>query len=170
MPPVARRPLVGNDSWHLGERSANVGRLADVAEVLVSEGIRALEFPIAGPEALSVVTKVATRLGGAAYVGAGTVRNVADAQRAIDADANFRVAPSMSIPVRPETDARAWLDAGAVALGVGSDLIGDSMATGDYDAARTSVREWLAIVASPAWARHLEGSLFRALSHQPTNR
>jgi 2-dehydro-3-deoxyphosphogluconate aldolase/(4S)-4-hydroxy-2-oxoglutarate aldolase len=47
-------------------------------------------------------------------------------------------------------DARAWLDAGAVALGVGSDLVGDSMAAGDYDAARTSVREWLAIVAGPA--------------------
>ena len=80
-------------------RGADVDRLADVAEVLVSEGIRALEFPIAGPEVLSVVSKVAARLGDTAYVGAGTVRNVADAQRAIDAGADFLVAPSMSMPV-----------------------------------------------------------------------
>ncbi|WP_419704600.1 bifunctional 4-hydroxy-2-oxoglutarate aldolase/2-dehydro-3-deoxy-phosphogluconate aldolase [Promicromonospora sp. NFX87] len=190
-------------------RGADVERLADVAEVLVSEGIRALEFPIAGPEVLSVVTKVAARLGDTAYVGAGTVRNVADARRAIDAGAGFLVAPSMSMPVveyarergigfvpgvftpseidaatqsgaevvklfpasshtpkfirqllppLPDAgimptgtitreNARAWLDAGAVALGVGSDLVGDSMATGDYRTVRTSAREWLDIVA-----------------------
>ena len=45
-------------------------------------------------------------------------------------------------------DARAWLDAGAVALGVGSDLVGDSMRTGDYNAARTSAREWLGVVGT----------------------
>lgn len=192
-------------------RGPDVDRLADVAEVLVSEGIRALEFPIARPEVLSVVTKIAKRLGDTGYVGAGTVRNVADAQRAIDAGAGFLVAPSLSMPVLeyarergigfvpgvftpseidaatqsgadvvklfpasshsptfirqllpplPDAgimptgtitreDARAWLDAGAVALGVGSDLVGDSMATGNYSTARRSAREWLKIVASP---------------------
>lgn len=191
-------------------RGDDVDRLADVAEVLVSEGIRALEFPIAGPEVLAVVSKVATRLGDTAYVGAGTVRNVTDAQRAIDAGAGFLVAPSMSMPVieyarergigfvpgvftpseidaatqagaevvklfpasshspkflrqllPPLPDAgimptgtitreaaRSWLDAGAVALGVGSDLVGDSMATGDYGTVRTSARVWLGIVSN----------------------
>ncbi|MFD6447698.1 bifunctional 4-hydroxy-2-oxoglutarate aldolase/2-dehydro-3-deoxy-phosphogluconate aldolase [Promicromonospora sp. NPDC060204] len=43
-------------------------------------------------------------------------------------------------------DAREWLNAGAVALGVGSDLVGDSMRTGDYNSARRSAREWLDIV------------------------
>lgn len=47
-------------------------------------------------------------------------------------------------------DARAWLDAGAVALGVGSDLMGDSPTTGDFSTLRTSAREWLEIVAGPA--------------------
>lgn len=193
-------------------RGPDVDRLADVAEVLVSEGIRALEFPIARPEVLSVVTKIANRLGNTGYVGAGTVRNVADAQRAIDAGAGFLVAPSLSMPVleyarereigfvpgvftpseidaatqagaevvklfpasshspkflRPllpplpdagimptgtitRDDARSWLDAGAVALGVGSDLVGDAMATGDYATARTSAREWLEIVRDVA--------------------
>lgn len=140
------------------------------------------------------------------------MRNVADAQRAIDADAGFLVAPSMSMPVveyarergigfvpgvftpseidaatqagaevvklfpasshsprflkqllppLPDAgimptgtitrqDACSLLDAGAVALGVGSDLVGDSMATGDYGSARASAREWLAIVAELA--------------------
>lgn len=193
-------------------RGADVSRLADVAEVLVSEGIRALEFPIAGPEVLHVVTRVAARLGNAAYVGAGTVRNVADAQRAIDAGANFLVAPTTSIPVLeyaqkrgigfvpgvftpseidaatqagaevvklfpasshspqfirqllpplPDAgimptgtitreDARTWLDAGAVALGVGSDLVRDGVQTGDYRTVQTSAREWLAIVSDLA--------------------
>jgi 2-dehydro-3-deoxyphosphogluconate aldolase/(4S)-4-hydroxy-2-oxoglutarate aldolase len=43
-------------------------------------------------------------------------------------------------------DARAWLDAGAVALGVGSDLVGDSISTGDYSTVRSSAREWLDLV------------------------
>jgi 2-dehydro-3-deoxyphosphogluconate aldolase/(4S)-4-hydroxy-2-oxoglutarate aldolase len=193
-------------------RGPDVDRLADVAEVLVSEGIRALEFPIARPEVLSVVTKIANRLGDTGYVGAGTVRNVTDAQRAIDAGAGFLVAPSLSMPVLeyarergigfvpgvftpseidvatqagaevvklfpasshspqfvrqllpplPDAgimptgtitreDARSWLDAGAVALGVGSDLVGDGMATGDYAAVRASAREWLEKVAPAA--------------------
>lgn len=46
--------------------------------------------------------------------------------------------------------ARAWLDAGAVALGAGSDLVGDSIETGDYSAVRASARGWLAVVADPA--------------------
>jgi 2-dehydro-3-deoxyphosphogluconate aldolase/(4S)-4-hydroxy-2-oxoglutarate aldolase len=193
-------------------RGPDVDRLADVAEVLVSEGIRALEFPIARPEVLSVVTKIANRLGDTGYVGAGTVRTVVDAQRAIDAGAGFLVAPSLSMPVLeyardrgigfvpgvftpseidaatqagadvvklfpasshspqfvrqlvpplPDAgimptgtitreDARAWLNAGAVALGVGSDLVGSGMKTGDYHSVRTAAREWLDLVADPA--------------------
>lgn len=50
-------------------------------------------------------------------------------------DRNRRKAPSDT-----REDVRAWLDAGAVALGVGSDLVGDSMKTVDYDAVRTSAR------------------------------
>ncbi|MBO0607693.1 bifunctional 4-hydroxy-2-oxoglutarate aldolase/2-dehydro-3-deoxy-phosphogluconate aldolase [Myceligenerans salitolerans] len=191
-------------------RGPDADHLAAGAEALVDEGIRVLEFPIAHPEILSVISAVAARLGNAAHIGAGTVRTVADARRALDAGAHFLVAPSLSIPVidyarqrdinvvpgvftpteidaatqagaevvklfpasshtpkflrqlrapLPDAgimptgtitrdDARAWLDAGAVALGIGSDLTSDSLTTGDLAPLRASAREWLARVAS----------------------
>ncbi|MBE1877852.1 bifunctional 4-hydroxy-2-oxoglutarate aldolase/2-dehydro-3-deoxy-phosphogluconate aldolase [Myceligenerans pegani] len=193
-------------------RGPDAEHLAAGAEALVDEGVRVLEFPIAGPEILSVVSTVAARLGSAAHIGAGTVRTVADARRALDAGANFLVAPSLSIPVidyarqrdiavvpgvftpteidaatqagaevvklfpasshtpkflrqlhapLPDAgimptgtitrdDAHAWLNAGAVALGVGSDLTGDSLTTGDLTPLRAAARDWLLLVtASP---------------------
>lgn len=42
--------------------------------------------------------------------------------------------------------ASAWLDAGAVALGIGSPIVGDSLTTGDLDAVRDSARRWVATV------------------------
>lgn len=196
-------------------RGHDVDRLVEAAEVLASEGIRALEFPIAGPEILDVVSKVADRLGSTSYVGAGTVRTIDDARRAIDAGASFLVSPSLSVPaidyaqerglpfvpgvftptdidiatqagaeivklfpasshsprfvrqvlaplpdagIMPtgtitRQDARAWLDAGAVAVGIGSDLIGDSLATGDFNGLRASAREWLAIAVGSVRSR-----------------
>lgn len=40
-------------------------------------------------------------------------------------------------------NARAWFAAGAVALGLGGPLLGDSLATGDLAALRTSARAWV---------------------------
>lgn len=41
-------------------------------------------------------------------------------------------------------NARAWFAAGAVALGLGSPLLGDSLETGDLSALRSSARAWVA--------------------------
>ncbi|RPF23421.1 bifunctional 4-hydroxy-2-oxoglutarate aldolase/2-dehydro-3-deoxy-phosphogluconate aldolase [Myceligenerans xiligouense] len=191
-------------------RGPNMDHLVAGAETLVDEGIRVIEFPIAGPEILSVVSIVAARIGSAAHVGAGTVRTVDDARRALEAGADFLVAPSLSVPVieyahqrnidvvpgvftpteidtatqagaqvvklfpasshtpkflrqirGPLPDAgimptgtitRAnageWLDAGAVALGIGSDLAHESLRSGDFAPLRIAARDWLSVVAS----------------------
>jgi 2-dehydro-3-deoxyphosphogluconate aldolase / (4S)-4-hydroxy-2-oxoglutarate aldolase len=190
-------------------RGSRTDRLVAGALVLVDEGVQALEFPLTSPGALEAIAETAGAVDGRAMVGAGTVRNVEDARRAIDAGARFLVSPSLSVPVieyalahdagvlpgtftpteiatateagaelvklfpaashRPEflrqlrvplpdvgvvptggielEAAAAWLAAGAVALGIGSPLTGDSLETGDFAQLRTRARAWKACVA-----------------------
>lgn len=190
-------------------RSNDTTHLTAAAEVLADEGIRTIEFPLTRPETLAAITATTTRLGADVHVGAGTVRTIDDARRAIDAGATFLVAPGLSLPVveyarqrdvtilpgvftpteadqaaqagaelvklfpanshRPEflrqlraplpdvgvmatggvtlDDVRGWLDAGAVALGIGSPLVGAALRTGGLEALRSSTREWCAAVA-----------------------
>lgn len=190
-------------------RSNDTTHLIAAAEVLADEGIQTIEFPITRPETLDVISATVARLGADVHVGAGTVRTLDDARRAIDAGATFLVAPGLSLPVveyahrcavtmlpgiftpteadhasqagvelvklfpasshRPEylrqirvplpdigvmatggvtlDDAKAWLDAGAVALGIGSPLHGDSPITGDLAVLRASASRWRELVA-----------------------
>ncbi|GAB4084095.1 bifunctional 4-hydroxy-2-oxoglutarate aldolase/2-dehydro-3-deoxy-phosphogluconate aldolase [Myceligenerans cantabricum] len=188
-------------------RSNDTTHLTAAAEVLADEGVCTIEFPLTRPETLDVISTTVARLGADIYVGAGTVRTIDDAQRAIDAGASFLVAPSLSLAVvsyaqrravtmvpgiftptevdhaaqagvdlvklfpanshRPDfvrqlraplpdvgvmatggitlNDAREWLDAGADALGMGSSLFGDGLATGDFSELRRSLRVWRTI-------------------------
>jgi 2-dehydro-3-deoxyphosphogluconate aldolase / (4S)-4-hydroxy-2-oxoglutarate aldolase len=80
-------------------RGSRPDRLMAGALVLVEEGVQALEFPLTNPSALETIAEAAGALDGQAIVGAGTVRNVEDARRAIDAGARFLVSPSLSVPV-----------------------------------------------------------------------
>ncbi|WP_306190944.1 bifunctional 4-hydroxy-2-oxoglutarate aldolase/2-dehydro-3-deoxy-phosphogluconate aldolase [Streptomyces sp. MK5] len=190
-------------------RSPDTDRLAAAAHVLVEEGVRVLEFPLTSPGALDALRHTVEVLDGRAVVGAGTVRTVDEAQRALDAGARFLVSPSLSVPVieyahahdtavlpgtftpteictaleagaelvklfpaashQPEflrqlrvplpeadvvptggvglADAAAWLAAGAVALGVGSPLTGDTLETGDFAQLRVRARAWKAAVS-----------------------
>jgi len=190
-------------------RGSRPDHLVAGAQVLVDEGVQALEFPLTSPGALGAIAAAAGALDGHAVVGAGTVRNVDDARRAIDAGARFLVAPTLSLPViehalahdatvlpgtftpteiSAATEAGAdlvklfpaashspgflrqlrvplpdvgvvptggieleaaasWLAAGAVALGVGTPLTGDSLETGDFAPLRTRARAWKAAVA-----------------------
>ena len=77
-------------------RAARPDRLADAARVLAEEGVRVLEFPLTGPEVLPVIGDAVRTLAGHAFVGAGTVRTVEDARRAVDAGAAFLVSPGLS--------------------------------------------------------------------------
>lgn len=196
-------------------RTPVTAHIVAVAEVLAREGVRALEIPLTSAESLTAVTDTTKELGGHVHVGAGTVRTMDDARRAIDAGATFLVAPGLSLPVLdyaqhrgvlmipgaftptevdaaaqggaelvklfpanshspeylrqlsaplPEADlipmggvtledARAWLDAGAVALGIGSPIVGGSLTTGDLDPVRESARRWVATVRRSRGAR-----------------
>ncbi|MEV6641372.1 bifunctional 4-hydroxy-2-oxoglutarate aldolase/2-dehydro-3-deoxy-phosphogluconate aldolase [Amycolatopsis sp. NPDC051371] len=87
-------------------RGGEAGHLLDGSRVLVDEGVRVLEFPLTGPDVLDVVTAAAEALDGGAFVGAGTVRTLDDARRAIDAGARFLVSPALSVPVVEYASAR----------------------------------------------------------------
>jgi 2-dehydro-3-deoxyphosphogluconate aldolase / (4S)-4-hydroxy-2-oxoglutarate aldolase len=190
-------------------RGSSVDRLTAGARVLVEEGVQALEFPLTSPGALDAIRQAVEALDGRAMVGAGTVRTVEDAQRALDAGARFLVSPNLSVPVieyglahdaavlpgtftpteiataleagadivklfpaashHPEflrqlrvplpeadvvptggirlEDAPAWLAAGAVALGIGSPLTGDTLETGDLAQLRERARAWKGAVS-----------------------
>jgi 2-dehydro-3-deoxyphosphogluconate aldolase/(4S)-4-hydroxy-2-oxoglutarate aldolase len=80
-------------------RATDPGLLVAGAEVLVDEGVTTLELPLTGPRVLNAVARVVDALSGRAVVGAGTVRSVDDARRAMDAGARFLVAPSLDVAV-----------------------------------------------------------------------
>jgi 2-dehydro-3-deoxyphosphogluconate aldolase / (4S)-4-hydroxy-2-oxoglutarate aldolase len=67
--------------------------------VLVDEGVTTLELPLTSPGALNALARAVSVLSARAVVGAGTVRSVDDARRALDAGARFLVAPALSVPV-----------------------------------------------------------------------
>lgn len=79
-------------------RAGIADHLVPAAEVLADAGIRALEFPLTTPGALDAVRELRGRRPGL-LVGAGTVVTPADAEAAVDAGAEFLVAPC----TRPDT-------------------------------------------------------------------
>jgi 2-dehydro-3-deoxyphosphogluconate aldolase/(4S)-4-hydroxy-2-oxoglutarate aldolase len=190
-------------------RASSPDRLVAGAQVLVEEGIQTLELPLTSPDALDAIRRTAELAGDRALVGAGTIRSVDDARRAVDAGARFLVLPALTLPVLehavahdiavlpgamtpteistalaasaqlvklfpavtlgPEflrqiliplrelaavptggielEHAQEWLDAGAVALGVGSPLSGEALEYGDVDQLREQTRSWKAAVS-----------------------
>ncbi|HZA72850.1 MAG TPA: bifunctional 4-hydroxy-2-oxoglutarate aldolase/2-dehydro-3-deoxy-phosphogluconate aldolase [Propionibacteriaceae bacterium] len=190
-------------------RASSPDRLVAGAQVLVEEGIQTLELPLTSPAALDAIRRTADLAGDRALVGAGTIRTVDDARRAVDAGARFLVLPALTLPVLehavahdiavlpgamtpteistalaagaqlvklfpavtlgPEflrqvlvplrelaavptggielEHAQEWLDAGAVALGVGSPLSGEALEYGDVDQLRKRTRSWKAAVS-----------------------
>ena len=190
-------------------RAKRPDRLRVAAQILVEQGVRTLELPLTSPEVLDAVAETVQALNGTAYVGAGTVRTVDDARRAVDAGAVFLVAPSLDqdvvryaakhdVGVLPGTmtpteidlamragarlvklfpatmytpefvrqlrvpmpeaavvptggvdlvSAAKWIGAGAVALGIGSPLTGDSLETEDWDGLADRAKAWLDAVS-----------------------
>jgi 2-dehydro-3-deoxyphosphogluconate aldolase / (4S)-4-hydroxy-2-oxoglutarate aldolase len=65
------------------------------AEALLAGGVRLIEVTLDGPAALVAIPQLRQRSGSDAIIGAGTVRCVADAQRAIGSGAEFLVSPNL---------------------------------------------------------------------------
>jgi 2-dehydro-3-deoxyphosphogluconate aldolase / (4S)-4-hydroxy-2-oxoglutarate aldolase len=79
-------------------RASQPDRLVAGAEVLAEEGITTLELPLTSPGALDAIGRTVATLEGRAIVGAGTVRSLEDARRAIDVGAGFLVTPALCLP------------------------------------------------------------------------
>lgn len=75
------------------------GRACRVAVALVEAGIEAVEVSLTSKNAFEAIDAIRRTLGASAIVGAGTVRNSADATGAMDAGAQFLIAPNFSAEV-----------------------------------------------------------------------
>jgi 2-dehydro-3-deoxyphosphogluconate aldolase/(4S)-4-hydroxy-2-oxoglutarate aldolase len=75
-------------------RGDYVGWFARIAEALAACGVTSMEITLNSPQALAGIGEMRRVLGDAFLVGAGTVLNVEQAQAAVDAGAQFLVAPN----------------------------------------------------------------------------
>ncbi len=75
------------------------GRAEHLARSLVELGFPVLEVTLNSPEGLRSIPRLRETLGDAALVGAGTVRTADDVRRAVDAGAQFLVAPNLDLQV-----------------------------------------------------------------------
>jgi 2-dehydro-3-deoxyphosphogluconate aldolase / (4S)-4-hydroxy-2-oxoglutarate aldolase len=79
-------------------RLDDYSRAVDVARALEAGGVSVLEFTLTGQGAMEAITATRKALGDAVCVGVGTVLKPKDADKAIDAGAQFAVTPT----VRPQ--------------------------------------------------------------------
>src|SRR4051812_41202788 len=80
-------------------RGAPADNLRDVGRALVEGGLRVIEVTLDSPNALGVVERWRSDFAGVALVGVGTVLDVVDARRAVDAGAQFLVSPHTDLAV-----------------------------------------------------------------------
>ncbi|MFC4585849.1 bifunctional 4-hydroxy-2-oxoglutarate aldolase/2-dehydro-3-deoxy-phosphogluconate aldolase [Sphaerisporangium corydalis] len=184
-------------------RGSDAGAALRTVVALAEEGVELIEVSLVTRDALGVISRARAALGGAAWLGAGTVLTGDDARVAADAGASYLVTPGVSAAVSaghrlglpvlagaltptevvaalaagasaiklfpaslggvpylralrdPFPDvpfvpvggvdaeaATAYLRAGAVAVGVGSPLMGDAASGGDLDGLRTRARRF----------------------------
>src|SRR5215475_3735750 len=76
-------------------RASTSRYLVAAAEVLVEEGFGVLEFPLTTPNALAAVAEARSEFGHRAMLGAGTILNAAEAERAVVAGAQLLVSPAL---------------------------------------------------------------------------
>ncbi len=82
-----------------------------IASALSEGGVKHLEVTLNSPDALTAISKIASKLNEVVTVGAGTVLDATMAKEAIDAGAKFIISPSLDI----ET-IQATKQAGAVSI------------------------------------------------------
>jgi 2-dehydro-3-deoxyphosphogluconate aldolase/(4S)-4-hydroxy-2-oxoglutarate aldolase len=83
-------------------RSSSAARFADVSDVLVEQGIRAVEFTFTAPNVADAIRKYAARKPADVALGAGTVTTVEQARQAVDAGATYLISPSLNVDVIEE--------------------------------------------------------------------
>ena len=83
----------------------------EASEAIIRGGVTGIEVTYSTPDAPAVIRELIARHGDAAYIGAGTVTNPAQAAQAADAGAEFLVSPG-TLPALT----RAMLDTGRVVM------------------------------------------------------
>ncbi|MFZ3494120.1 bifunctional 4-hydroxy-2-oxoglutarate aldolase/2-dehydro-3-deoxy-phosphogluconate aldolase [Streptomyces sp. 5.8] len=83
-------------------RASRADRFPEVADVLRSEGIRAVEFTLTTPGVLDALREYAANAPAGLTLGAGTVTSPADAQRAVEAGAGYLITPATCLDVIEE--------------------------------------------------------------------
>lgn len=142
-PPQPPRPLAGQVIAVL--RTNHASEYAPVIESLLAGGVRLIELTLTTRDVFDHLPDIRETFGDAAEIGVGTVTTMGQAERSLDAGAQFLVTPSMNldivkaavargIPIIPggltPTELYAGWSAGAAAVKVfpastvGSDYIG----------------------------------------------
>lgn len=78
-------------------RGAQPTDVLSIVEALYDGGIKAVEITLNSNNALQVINEISNKLGNKMLVGAGTVLDAASATKAIEAGAQFIIAPSVDI-------------------------------------------------------------------------
>lgn len=92
--------MIGSERLIAIVRARGCDEAVEQAAILLAAGLRIVEISLTTPDAARAIGTV--RSGEAALVGAGTVRSVADAERAVAAGAQFTVSPAL------DRDLIAW--------------------------------------------------------------
>ncbi|MFL5809907.1 MAG: bifunctional 4-hydroxy-2-oxoglutarate aldolase/2-dehydro-3-deoxy-phosphogluconate aldolase [Flavisolibacter sp.] len=79
-------------------RGAEPTDVLKIAEALYAGGIRLMEVTLNSPGALQLIRELKMEMEGRMLIGAGTVLNVEDATKAIDAGASFIISPIVDVP------------------------------------------------------------------------
>lgn len=87
-------------------RSANPVQLDAVVDVLVEEGCRAIELALTTPNAVGHLERLRRRMDSEVCLGAGTVTDASLASEAIDAGAEFLLAPTVALDACASASAR----------------------------------------------------------------
>jgi 2-dehydro-3-deoxyphosphogluconate aldolase/(4S)-4-hydroxy-2-oxoglutarate aldolase len=130
-------------------RATDAGAYEAAVDVLVENGLRSIELTLSTPGTIDCLRRLTDRVGPAAEIGVGTVLDVDQAERAMDAGASYLVTPSLEddviaaavrrgIPVFPGGLTPSELKAGWIA-------------------GATAVKIFPAATVGPSYAAHLLG-------------
>lgn len=155
--PAPARPglpaaLVAGRIVAIGRRLPS-SRAEAVAGALADAGVTAFEITLNAPvdDALAGIALCARRFGDRMRVGAGTVRSIADARRAIEAGATFLVSPHTDVALV------RWAAERGIATFPGAFTPTEIVTA--WDAGATAVKLFPATVGGPGYLRELRGPL-----------
>jgi 2-dehydro-3-deoxyphosphogluconate aldolase/(4S)-4-hydroxy-2-oxoglutarate aldolase len=140
-------------------RASSPEQALTIAEAILAGGVSVLEVTMTVPGAIAVMEKLAAKHGDKLLLGAGTVLDAETARACLLAGAQFVVSPLPQIRVVPTggvslATAEEFLEAGAYALGVGSDLVdAQAAAAGKPEIIMENAKQYMAIVRKMRPAR-----------------